>query len=126
MEAFFRMLREDVPTIIGTKVDDSRIVGTDGTLTGGGALTADLSLGIDIGAETERIQDVMGLALTDTATIDFTYSDVAGTITADLKNTTRRGALPRRQRRHPRQLYEHEPYRGCRWADYSSSERDSR
>lgn len=88
VEAFFRMLREDVPLVIGSKVDDSRLINTDSTLTGGGDLTGDLTLGIDLTAETERIQDVIGAAATDTATIDFTYADVAGTITADLKNTT--------------------------------------
>lgn len=36
----------------------------------------------------ERAQDAVGTILTDTATIDFTYTDATPTITADLKNTT--------------------------------------
>lgn len=36
----------------------------------------------------ERAQDAVGSALTDTASIDFTYNDGANTITADLKTTT--------------------------------------
>jgi hypothetical protein len=87
IEAFIRMVREQLPSLLFAKVDESRQVLTDGTLTGGGDLSADRTLGIDITAETERIQDVIGAAVTDTSTIDFTYVDATGLITADLKNT---------------------------------------
>jgi hypothetical protein len=87
IEAFIRMVREQLPSLLFAKVDESRQVLTDGTLTGGGDLSADRTLGINITAETERIQDVIGASLTDTATIDFTYVDATGLITADLKNT---------------------------------------
>ena len=36
----------------------------------------------------ERAQDAVAAALTDTATIDITYNDVANTITADLKTVS--------------------------------------
>jgi hypothetical protein len=87
IEAFIRMVREQLPGLLFAKVDESRQILTDGTLTGGGDLSADRTLGINITAETERIQDVIGASLTDTATIDFTYVDATGLITADLKNT---------------------------------------
>lgn len=35
---------------------------------------------------TEAAQDAVGAAMTDTATIDFTYTDASNTITADVKN----------------------------------------
>jgi hypothetical protein len=85
LEAFLRMVREQLPSIVSVKVDETRLVSTDATLTGGHDLSTDVTLGIDLTAETERVQDIVGTALTDTATIDFTYSDVAGTITADVK-----------------------------------------
>jgi hypothetical protein len=88
LEAFLRTVREEVPAVIAVKVDESRQINTDSTLTGGGDLSADRTLGIDLTAETERVQDILGAALTDTATVDFTYDDTAGTVTASLKNTT--------------------------------------
>lgn len=91
VEALARMLREQVPTAIGGKVDESRLITTDGTITVNAGLSADLStdilLAIDLPSELERIQDGVGTILTDTATIDFTYDDATPKITADLKNT---------------------------------------
>ena len=49
------------------------------------------------GLDTEGVQDVVGAMLTDSATIDFTYTDAAGTATADVKNgslaTTKLGPI---------------------------------
>jgi hypothetical protein len=80
-EALIRMVREGLPILVGTKVDDSRLVSTDGTLTGGGDLTADLTLGIDIPAEAERVRDVIGAALVAGANITITVNDAGDTIT---------------------------------------------
>lgn len=38
----------------------------------------------DLGSSVENIQDVVGAALTDTATIDFTYDDINNEIKADI------------------------------------------
>lgn len=49
--------------------------------------TADLSEGANLYFTDERAQDAVGGILTDTAEIDFTYSDATPSITADLKTT---------------------------------------
>ncbi len=63
------------------------------TVNAEGRLTAAANVAIAITASqvtdfNEAAEDAVGGILTDTATIDFTYNDVANTITADLKNTT--------------------------------------
>jgi len=65
----------------GVKVDTSReIIAGDG-LTGGGDLTEDRTLAIDLPAEAERIRDVMGTALVAGANITITVNDPGNTIT---------------------------------------------
>jgi hypothetical protein len=97
------LLNTTVPNLFGTKVDETRLLIAGAGLTGGGDLSGDITfdvgqgtgmiinaddIAIDLVAEAERIRDVMGTALIDTATIDFTADDAADTIKADLKNTT--------------------------------------
>ncbi len=58
-----------------------------------GRLTAAADVNIAIPSSqvtdfTEAVQDAVGTAYTDTATIDFTYDDGLNQVTADLKNTT--------------------------------------
>ena len=63
------------------KFDSSRqIIAGDG-LTGGGDLTEDRTLAIDLPAEAERIRDVMGAALVAGANITITVNDPGDTIT---------------------------------------------
>jgi hypothetical protein len=87
IEAFLRMVREEVPGVLVAKVDENRRIDTDSTLTGGSDLSADLTLGIELTAEAERIRDVVGTALLDSANIDLTADDAGDTITADLTAT---------------------------------------
>jgi hypothetical protein len=94
------LLNNTVPTLLGTKVDETRLLIAGAGLTGGGDLSGDITfdvgqgtgmiinaddIAIDLVAEAERIRDVMGTALTDSATIDFTADDGADTITAIVK-----------------------------------------
>jgi hypothetical protein len=99
LEELQNLLSGNVPSALSSILGTSIIAG-DG-LTGGGTLSADVTLNvgagtglianaddiaIDIPAELERIQDGVGTILTDTATIDFTYDDVTPAITADVKD----------------------------------------
>lgn len=65
----------------GGGVPTSRLVATDSTLTGGGDLSADRTLGVDLTAEAERIRDVIGTALVEGTGIDITVDDGLDTIT---------------------------------------------
>lgn len=63
------------------------------TVNGKGLITAASNTSISVASSavsdfTEAAQDAVGAALTDTATIDFTYNDGAGTITADVKDSS--------------------------------------
>lgn len=84
---------------LADKADGDTEVIAGAGLTGGGELSADLTLNIGAGtgitvnaddvaidttAEAERIRDVIGTALTDSTTIDFTPNDGADTITASV------------------------------------------
>jgi hypothetical protein len=62
-------------------VQSTRAVNTDATLTGGGALSADLTLGVNTTAEAERIRDVIGTALVAGTNITITVNDAGDTIT---------------------------------------------
>ena len=62
-------------------VPTSRAINTDSTLTGGGDLTADRTLGVDTSAEAERIRDVIGAALVAGTNITITVNDAGDTIT---------------------------------------------
>jgi hypothetical protein len=67
---------------VGTEpVPTSRAINTDSTLTGGGDLTADRTLGVNTTAEAERIRDVIGAALVQGSNITITVNDAADTIT---------------------------------------------
>lgn len=81
LEAFLRTVREEVPAVISVKVDDTRTIATDGTLTGGGDLSADRTLGVDLTAEAERVRDVIGTALVQGTGITITVNDAGDTIT---------------------------------------------
>jgi hypothetical protein len=69
-----------------TDVDTSTVAPTNGqVLTWDNAASLWKPGTIPAGYTDEQAQDAVGAALTDTATIDFTYNDGAGTITADVK-----------------------------------------
>lgn len=50
--------------------------------------TSDIAEGSNLYFTTERAQDAVGGALTDTSTIDFTYDDSGNSITADVKSNS--------------------------------------
>lgn len=62
-------------------VRQSRSVSTDATLTGGGDLSANRTLGVDVPAEAERIRDVIGAALVAGSNVTVTVNDAGDTIT---------------------------------------------
>lgn len=62
-------------------VPTSRAINTDATLTGGGNLSADRTLGVETTAEAERIRDVIGAALVQGSNITITINDAGDTIT---------------------------------------------
>lgn len=65
-----------------SKLNEKDLIEWDGTI----KAKAFIGSGITGGSYTdEEAQDAVGSILTDTATIDFTYNDVANTITADVK-----------------------------------------
>lgn len=66
---------------VGSLVPTTRAVNTDSTLTGGGDLSADRTLGVDITAEAERVRDTIGAALVAGADIAITVDDPGNTIT---------------------------------------------
>jgi predicted GH43/DUF377 family glycosyl hydrolase len=78
---------------VGTAVTTTRAVNTDSTLTGGGDLSADRTLGVDTTAEAERIRDVIGSALVAGSNITITVSDVGDTITIAAAGGTSSGEL---------------------------------
>lgn len=63
------------------KVDKTTQVIAGTGLTGGGPLSGDVTLAIDLTAEAERIRDVMGVALVAGANITITVDDAGDTIT---------------------------------------------
>lgn len=73
VESFFRLLREDVPAIIGTKVDTTTQVIAGSGLGGGGALSGDVTL--NIGAGTGITVSADAIALADTSVTPGTYGD---------------------------------------------------
>lgn len=69
---------------IDAKVPDTRVVDTDGTLTGGGPLSGDLMLGVNTAAMLELVMDYLGTAgLVEGTNITLTYNDTTGEITID-------------------------------------------
>jgi hypothetical protein len=68
-------------TDIREPITSDRQVATDSTLTGGGDLSADRTLGVNTTAETERIQDVVGAMVVAGTNVTATYNDPAGTLT---------------------------------------------
>lgn len=62
-------------------VPTTRLISTDATLTGGGDLSADRTLGVETVAEAERIRDVIGAALVAGSNITITVDDAANSIT---------------------------------------------
>lgn len=69
-------------------VPTSRAINTDSTLTGGGNLSADRTLGVDTTAEAERIRDVIGAALVQGSNITITVNDAGDTITIASTSST--------------------------------------
>lgn len=71
------------------KSDTTDAVASVNGLTGVVVLTtSNIAEGSNLYFTDERAQDAIGSALTDTATIDFTYNDGANTITADVKTNS--------------------------------------
>ena len=64
-----------------TGVPTSRQIIAGTGLTGGGDLTADRTLAVDLTAETERVQDVVGAMVVAGSNITVVYNDPAGTLT---------------------------------------------
>jgi hypothetical protein len=68
-------------TLAEGAVQPTRLISTTDGLTGGGDLSADRTLGIDLTAEAERIRDVIGTALVAGTNITITVNDGGDTIT---------------------------------------------
>jgi len=62
-------------------VPGTRLVSAGTGLTGGGALTSDITLNVDTTAEAERIRDIIGTALVAGTNITITVNDAGDTIT---------------------------------------------
>lgn len=74
-------------SLVWEKADTTDAVSSVNSLTGAVVLTTtEISEGSNQYFTDERAQDAVGGALTDTTTIDFTYNDAGGTITADVKS----------------------------------------
>ena len=72
---------------VGNLVQTSRAINTDSTLTGGGDLSADRTLGVDTTAEAERIRDVISAALVQGTNVTIAVSDPGDTITISASST---------------------------------------
>lgn len=68
-------------TLAAGAVPNSRIINTTSPLTGGGALTADLTIALDSATLNESIQDMLNTFLVAGSNVTLTYNDVANTLT---------------------------------------------